>query len=122
MKLTGNIFSLIESLDEANQYSFTIRLNADSDIYRGHFPGNPITPGVVMIAISRELMEEKLGITLMLKAVQSIKYTSVLSPIKNNVVEYNICCQSDGDSIKAKVSVNSGNEIFARMSITWNIA
>lgn len=29
--------------------SATVRFKKDADFYRGHFPGNPITPGVILI-------------------------------------------------------------------------
>ena len=39
----------------------TIRLLPESPVYKGHFPGYPITPGVCLVEIALELMEEMAG-------------------------------------------------------------
>ena len=36
-----------------------IRLNPDHEIYRAHFPGNPITPGVCIVQIISEVLGEQ---------------------------------------------------------------
>lgn len=38
----------ILSLDE-NEITATHRFREDADFYRGHFPGNPVTPGVLLV-------------------------------------------------------------------------
>lgn len=38
----------ILEIDEAHVIA-SVRFRADADFYRGHFPGNPITPGVILI-------------------------------------------------------------------------
>lgn len=38
----------ILEIDEAHVVS-AVRFREDADFYRGHFPGNPITPGVILI-------------------------------------------------------------------------
>ena len=46
-----------------NKLITRIKLNKDHDIYNGHFPNNPITPGVIIIQIIKEILEEKVGIS-----------------------------------------------------------
>lgn len=33
-----------------------VRLRPDSDFYRGHFPGNPVTPGVILLEAMTQVM------------------------------------------------------------------
>jgi len=46
----------------------------------GHFPGNPIVPGVVILGKIQELMSESLGQSFMLSNVPSVKFHSPLRP------------------------------------------
>ena len=37
---------------------YTLRLNPDHVIYKAHFPGEPITPGVCILQIGQELLSD----------------------------------------------------------------
>lgn len=119
MKLINDLYRVIETHVGEGTCECDIELNPDCDIYRGHFPDNPITPGVVMMGIAREIMEETLGSKLRLSEVPSVKYTSVLSPLEYPVVRYNISYNIDGKVVKGKVTILSGTVTFARMSLEW---
>ncbi|MBW2230444.1 MAG: beta-hydroxyacyl-ACP dehydratase [Deltaproteobacteria bacterium] len=44
-------FRFIETIDELDREHIvaSYRFPEDADFYRGHFPGNPITPGVILV-------------------------------------------------------------------------
>ena len=46
----------------------------------GHFPGNPIVPGVVILAEILELIGESLGPSFMLSKIPTVKFHSPLRP------------------------------------------
>ena len=48
--------------------------------YRGHFPGNPILPGIVQLSFIRRLAERRLGRALRLAGVRRIKYLRTITP------------------------------------------
>ena len=48
--------------------------------YRGHFPGNPILPGIVQLSFIRRLAERRLGRPLRLAGVRRIKYLRLITP------------------------------------------
>lgn len=54
----------IVSLD-ADRIVATYRFRSDHDFYRGHFPGNPVTPGVILIETMAQTGIVALGIYLM---------------------------------------------------------
>lgn len=53
---------IIEVDDERIVGCYTFR--ADSDFYRGHFPGNPVTPGVILIEMMAQISVVAFGIYL----------------------------------------------------------
>lgn len=120
MKLSGNLYSISDIVSAPGKCSAIITLNTDCDIYKGHFPSNPITPGVALLGIAREIMEESLGCPLTLVSVPSVKYTAVLSPLEHPTATYDIAYSEDGSDIKGKVTVKDGDTVFNRMSLVWN--
>ena len=49
----------------------TYRFRPDADFYRGHFPGNPVTPGVILIESLAQVGIVALGIYLLAKESES---------------------------------------------------
>ncbi|MBN2069475.1 MAG: beta-hydroxyacyl-ACP dehydratase [Opitutales bacterium] len=58
------------------------RVDPSLDVFRGHFPGNPILPGVVMLEWLQQLLESQ-G---MFPVVCSWKKVKFLSPVKPGTV------------------------------------
>lgn len=120
MKLENDIYTL-QSIDcDSSRCNAVIVLNPDSAIYKGHFPGNPITPGVVIIGIARELIEHALGLSLTLTGVPSVKYMSVLTPTSSPKVTYILEFTADNDKVKAKATVKNETTSFARISLVFD--
>jgi 3-hydroxyacyl-[acyl-carrier-protein] dehydratase len=51
----------IEEIDE-NHIVARYRFRPDADFYRGHFPGNPVTPGVILLESMAQAAVVALGI------------------------------------------------------------
>ena len=49
MKLIGDFFHIVSTKHSEAELVWQVQLNADHYIYRAHFPGNPITPGVCLV-------------------------------------------------------------------------
>jgi 3-hydroxyacyl-[acyl-carrier-protein] dehydratase len=49
----------------------TYRFNPEADFYRGHFPGNPVTPGVILIEALAQVGIVALGIFLLAQESES---------------------------------------------------
>lgn len=119
MKLQDDIYEIVQHSCNGSSHEYVIRLKSKSPIYQGHFPGNPITPGVVIIATARELVETCTGQKLRLAGAPSVKYTSVMTPTSSPTVRYSITTIHDEDTVKAKITVTGENVTFAKMSLKW---
>ena len=65
-----------EHTDGTLRVAATLASRRDSTVYAGHFPGNPITPGVCMIGAVVELLSQATGHTLRLAKVNNTKTTT----------------------------------------------
>lgn len=74
-------FYQISDLEQGDgTLSCTISYNADHDIFKGHFPGNPVVPGVCTMAIIKAVLEEASSQKLMLKESGGVKFLGLINP------------------------------------------
>lgn len=118
MKLYDSLYKVIEERVTESGHEYVIRLDPEHFIYKAHFPGEPITPGVCIMQISQELLEMHLGKKLNVKCVKNVKFLRIITPVETPVVSYSLHKISiDGEEVKVSVNVTSGDEVYARLSI-----
>jgi 3-hydroxyacyl-[acyl-carrier-protein] dehydratase len=72
------------------RYDFTIKLNPDHPVYGGHFPGNPVVPGVCQVQIIKELTSVVLEKEVILSQSDNIKFLSMIRPEETPVLKVTI--------------------------------
>ena len=58
-----------------------IELDPNHPLFDGHFPGNPILPGVCTVQIIRELIEHSIQKSLRMTKAGNIKYLGFVNPV-----------------------------------------
>lgn len=82
MLLKDKFFTVLhEEKITANDAVYLCELKADCDVYRGHFPGKPVSPGVCNIEMIRECAEMLVGMDLKIDTIKQCRLTAVASPI-----------------------------------------
>ncbi len=131
MQLRNNLYTVIEKEVEGLTGRFAVSLNPSCVIYQAHFPGQPITPGVCIVQMGVELLEELLGessgqkVSLEIVKVKNVKFLSVISPLENPQVDYfvkKLEKSEDGSEVKAQLVVASKEEVKAKISLVLRIA
>ncbi|KFF17956.1 hotdog family protein [Flavobacterium hydatis] len=72
------ILSLENTSD--SKYDAVILVNDKHDVFKGHFPDNPIMPGVCMIQIIKELSETITKSNLMMQTLSNVKFMALINP------------------------------------------
>ncbi len=98
---------------------YDIALRADHPIYQAHFPGQPITPGVCIIQIAKELLEEHLGRQLLIRAIKNVKFVGIISPVETPEVTYRFDkIEATAAGVKSQVTVHHGATELTKISFT----
>jgi 3-hydroxyacyl-[acyl-carrier-protein] dehydratase len=63
-----------------SKYIVTILVNEKHEVFKGHFPGNPIMPGVCMIQIIKELTESITKSSVMIQSLANVKFMALINP------------------------------------------
>ena len=121
MRLTDGFFHIELTNDTEGGFEAVLCTNPEHPIYKAHFPGSPITPGVCVIQAAGELLEQKLGHRLYLKTVKNVKFLSVIIPEDGKKIKYifsNIV--EDESGAKTQVLVSDDATVYAKISLIFS--
>lgn len=123
-KFLGDLYSIVRSGqgDDSGRSTFRIVINPRHEIFRGHFPGNPVLPGACTIQIIKELAEEAKGKNILLSEAQSIKYLSFVNPELNRILDFDIHIKEKGTGLlSCNVSVHYEGTVFCSFKGTLTL-
>lgn len=119
MTILNNVLYRISSREmRETEVVYHVLLNKDCFIYKAHFPGNPITPGVCMVQTALELLEDLTGRRLEISEAKNIKFLHILSPTEHPEADFVFTSVVNDEAVKAKVNVMKDDTVFAQLSFT----
>lgn len=122
MKLLNSLFTIVENNVLENNYNYTIKLDSEHFIYKAHFPGEPITPGVCIMQIAQELLEHATDTRLYINCVKNVKFLRIISPNEITIISFVLSkVTREDDIIKAQISVISETDTFAKLSLVCQV-
>lgn len=102
------------------KYQVSVALNKDHAIFKGHFPGNPVTPGACMLQVVKELTQDILGIKLMMTSVSNVKFMALINPEINPELLLELEIDStEEEHIKVKNTTRFDDVTALKMSNTY---
>jgi 3-hydroxyacyl-[acyl-carrier-protein] dehydratase len=113
----SEIYTISSFKSENDSIEATITFNEKHLIFSGHFPGNPIVPGVVQVQIIKNLMEKKFEQNLILSQAKNIKFLSIISPVNHPQVEVSLRIQYiEDNSMQVHANIRSGENTFMKFT------
>jgi len=97
-----------------------ININPKHEIFKGHFPGNPVTPGVTQIEMIRRVLSECLKKELMLTRARDIKYLTPIIPQQTHHIEINIDYTEENGSFETRCILSHGDKVFTKFRGTFS--
>lgn len=122
MRLQDNLYTIVSQQEADGHPAFRVRINPEWPIYKAHFPGHPITPGVCIVQMVQELLQGFLGRELCLDKAKNVKYLAIISPeevSELDVVFPKIEEQPD-ESLKVQAQVLNGESLCTKLSLTFS--
>ena len=130
MQLKNNLYKIIRKEGVGSVVNYAIELIPSCVIYAAHFPGEPITPGVCIVQMGKELVEELLSeqrsilCKLMITKVKNVKFLSIISPNETLQLTYQVkklVTSEDGTSVETQLIVLSEEKPMAKISLVLRI-
>ena len=79
--LLNDYFKIDDCTNNGDDTLFSITLLPEYCAYEGHFPGNPVSPGVCNIQMIKECAEQLTGKRLFLGFISRCKLSAVITPL-----------------------------------------
>ncbi|PWB25250.1 3-hydroxyacyl-ACP dehydratase [Flavobacterium sp. HTF] len=103
-----------------SKYVITILVNEKHDVFKGHFPGNPIMPGVCMIQIIKELTESITKSTLMIQTLANVKFMALINPEATPELRLELdVVTSEDNLVKVKNTTYFNETVALKLSNTY---
>jgi len=106
-----DLFTSIDNyLAQEGHYAFRVRLDAPHPVYRGHFPGPPVLPGVCTLQLVRECLNRGTGRRFRYAAIRECKFLGMIVPQADTLLDIDIRLADDGTAAKKVTCVVTNNE------------
>lgn len=115
MKLLGNFYS-VDGIELKQDCSYVVKVTlfAEHKIYEGHFPMQPVVPGVCTLTVIREVLGIILSRNVSFSRIKECKYLSALIPNSDLKITLNIELLSPA-SVKVCVENDAEQKIVLKL-------
>jgi len=118
--LIKGFYKIQEIRSNDSRINASIRLNPDHEVYEGHFPEQPVVPGVIQLQIVKEILEETLGKQLFMNKVSSAKYLKIITPENSKELQITIQYKkTDENEYKVNALIGSGKTVFTKVKVVF---
>jgi 3-hydroxyacyl-[acyl-carrier-protein] dehydratase len=92
-------FYTIKSINsEGNATSAALVINGAHKIFEGHFPGQPVVPGVCLVQMVREITAVALERDVQMTKADEVKFLQIIDPRENKVLNMHLRYNSTSDT------------------------
>lgn len=122
MMLKDDFYSIVAIECNETKIHATIKIEANHVIFAGHFPGNPVTPGVVEMELVKEIVSECLKKKIKLTKMSNCKFLAILNPLHSSLVRINIdIIENYEDRIRISGQILDDHTVFMKISAEYII-
>ncbi|MFV8225770.1 hydroxymyristoyl-ACP dehydratase [Christiangramia aquimixticola] len=116
-----DFYSVTNTVEEDGLYTTTIKVNGKHEIYNGHFPSRPVTPGVVLMLLFKENAERILDRKLHLKRAENVKFAAVFDPNQCELLNLESKFEENGEFVSLKGIAKNENGIVLKINALYSV-
>ncbi len=126
----AQFFTLESGEKNGNSATYRCRLHPEAPVFKAHFPGFPVLPGVLTLKMVVDAINASQFFSTKTLTVQSIgnaKYLAVVNPQETQEVEISVALKAEKNADKPavfqfKATVQNGETRFATFSFSCTVA
>lgn len=116
MSLLHDFYSVGAFTVDGQKVSASIAINGNHPVFNGHFPGNPVTPGVCMMQIIKELAEKWASCPLMLKNARNVKFMAIINPLLNPNIRIELDVEEEDELLSIRSTTSFEDTLALKFS------
>lgn len=104
--LKDDLYTVSSFQHADDKISAEVLIDPSHRIFDGHFPEQPVLPGVCTVEILKELINQAKGRTYKLKEANNIKFLSLVDPTKTNKLFFEVSYTEEEGRLKINASAS----------------
>lgn len=129
-KYVAQFFTLEAGEKNGNSATYRCRLHPEAPVFKAHFPGFPVLPGVLTLKMVVDAINASQFFstqTLMVQSIGNAKYLAVVNPQETQEVEISVALKAEKNAdepavFQFKATVQNGETRFATFSFSCTAA
>lgn len=98
-----------------------ISFNEKHDVFKGHFPEQPVVPGVIQLQIIRELTEQHLHNKLAITNLNQVKYLTPIIP-NETIIDITITLkENNSEIVRADALVSDKQNVYTKIKVDFEV-
>ena len=99
-----------------------IKLNPDHQIYEGHFPEQPVVPGVTQLQVLKDILENQTSSKLVLSQMTFAKYLFPILPHESSDLIVQVDFSFSENAFKVNAVIKDKDQIFTKFKALFKIS
>jgi 3-hydroxyacyl-[acyl-carrier-protein] dehydratase len=112
------VFGRKEAVIETREYTTSTCIDGESQWFKGHFPGNPILPGVAQLKIVIDLVRQKIDNELCVASLSRVKFRKLIRP--DEKLDIQVICSTNDNKYSFKITSGDMEACSGKISFTHN--
>lgn len=117
--LSGDFYTISQQTTDSGYFKALIFFNAGHAIFDGHFPGQPVVPGVCMMQVVHEQLQDATHQKLRLKKASDLKFLHVIVPDQHPQVWLELKFQQTDASFEVNATLFWEETIFFKCKASF---
>lgn len=120
--LRNKLYKVLRSEAAGESVRSSITFDRAHPVFEGHFPGHPVVPGVCMMQILREVLEDHVAHKLRITRGDNLKFLAIINPDENKEVDVDLTYSVSDGSYNVSGSLQAGSITFFKFKGTFQKA
>ncbi len=103
-----------QKIDQQN-INAVFSFKKELELFKGHFPGNPILPGIVQIEMVKYAIEKSYDQTFSIKTIKKTKFSNLIHP--DTMVSLDITIKEEANMFNVKAIVKVDNSVAGKLNL-----
>lgn len=120
--LKNDFFYIRSITTDNNTINAVLELNPAHRIFEGHFPGQPVVPGVCMVQMIKEILETVTGNYLQLTSADHIKFLAFINPLETQLIQASVqYLAGEGKEIKIAATLLRNETVSLKLKGVFTV-